>query len=274
MEHALGIVAVFALLTTLAMGVVTWRIVREERRRSAARLAALTAEVALRDPAPGPIALTPDPLAAFESEAPQSPEAEDVSERPPDAAAHRPPASGDHEVARQADLFTRSFHTADGWPKRLAAIGVAGAFLAVLVSLVVILSSSRTDAEVPAPDPPIELLTLAHARKEGMIAISGTVRRQTDGVDREDLDVLAMAFDDAGTMVASGRARVGGELSQRGNGVSFVVAIPGEAASRYRISFLVDDRTVPHLDLRGPTTVVGDEGDDATSAAMLASDER
>ena len=48
MAFALGIVTVLALLLTTGMGVVTWRLVREERRRSAARLAALAAELGER----------------------------------------------------------------------------------------------------------------------------------------------------------------------------------------------------------------------------------
>ena len=45
MEFTLGAVTFLSLLIAVAMGVVTWRLVREERRRSAARLAALAEEL-------------------------------------------------------------------------------------------------------------------------------------------------------------------------------------------------------------------------------------
>ena len=45
MDVALATVTVISLTMALAMGVVTWRLVREERRRSDARVATLMAEL-------------------------------------------------------------------------------------------------------------------------------------------------------------------------------------------------------------------------------------
>ena len=52
MELTLAIVAVVSLLMTLGMGVLTWRLLREERRRSAARITALVAELDRDDAVP------------------------------------------------------------------------------------------------------------------------------------------------------------------------------------------------------------------------------
>ena len=67
MPFALGIVTVLALLMTIGMGLVTWRLVREERRRSAARLAALAGELG-QHPAPSPEPSTP-PTDLFQARA-------------------------------------------------------------------------------------------------------------------------------------------------------------------------------------------------------------
>ncbi len=231
MQFALGTVTLLALLMTVAMGIVTWRLVREERRRAAARLSALTAELTAQGITPGPI---------------------DPPETHP-----TPPA----------DLFDRPLDSSSGRPRRLAGVGVAGALLAVLV-LVAVRAVSPGDAasldvlENPPHEnerPPVELLTLAHERRDGMLSISGSVRNFEEGMEGmegmdEPLSVLAVAFDDDGTMVASGRTHVRAETLPAGADSSFTISLPAQQASRYRISFLADETTVPHLDRRGTTT--------------------
>ena len=224
MQFALGVVTLIALLMTITMGVVTWRLVREERRRSAARLSALAAELKARG----------------------------ITPRPGD-----PPET---EPAPPADLFEPPLDSTGGWKRRLTGVGVAGALLAVLVSVALIAvtggESGRDDGTNGTQEnerAPVELLTLAHERHDGMLSISGTVRNLENGPD-EQLSVLAMAFDDDGTMVASGRTHLEADTLPPGAESSFTIALPAEEASRYRISFLDDETTVPHLDRRGTTT--------------------
>lgn len=228
MQFALGTVTVLALLMTVAMGIVTWRLVREERRRSAARLAALAAELKAQGITPGPI-------------------------DPPET-----------DLAPPAELFDRPRDSRSGWQRRLAGVGVAGALLAVLVFVAVRAVSPENQASFdigsdgPHEDerPPVELLTLAHERRDGMLSISGTVRNFEEvmkGMD-EPLSVLAVAFDEDGTLVASGRTDIQAETLPAGGDSSFTISLPAQQASRYRISFLADETTVPHLDRRGPAT--------------------
>jgi len=225
MQFALGTVTLLALLMTVTMGIVTWRLVREERRRSAARLWALAAELKAQG-------ITPSPI--------------DPPETPP---------------APPADLFDRQLDSTSGWQRRLAGVGAAGALLAVLVLVAVRAVSPGDAASLDAREnqphenerPPVELLTLAHERRDGMLSISGTVRNLEEGVN-EQLSVLAVAFDDDGTMVASGRTHVQAEPLPAGTDSSFTISLPAQQASRYRISFLADETTVPHLDRRGTTT--------------------
>ena len=225
MQFALGTVTLLALLMTIAMGVVTWRLVREERRRSAARLAALAAELKARGIEP------------------------------------RPADPHDTEPTPPAGLFEHPLDSTRGWMRRLTGVGVAGALLAVLVSVAVLAVSgggAGRDAGDDGPREnervPVELLTLAHERQDGMLAIWGTVRNPEEGLDEPQLSVLAMAFDDDGAMVASGRTQLEAKMLPAGAESSFSISLPAEQASRYRISFLDDETTVPHLDRRGTTT--------------------
>ena len=252
MQFALGTVTVLALLLTIGMGVVTWRLVREERRRSAARLAALAAELKARGIVPASrrqphVQPTVDRRAPMVDVAIDSLDEYHAEER----VAHR------EEPEAPPGLFERRFESAGGWAHRLTGIGVAGALLVVVVS-VAIFAVPRGGAEENEPNRldervPVELLTLTHEREDGMLAISGTVRNPEDGLDEPQLSVLAMVFDDSGAMVASGRANLEAEILPAGSESSFTISFTAEQASRYRISFLVDETTVPHLDRRTTT---------------------
>lgn len=225
MQFALGTVTLLALLMTVAMGIVTWRLVREERRRAAARLSALAAELTAQGIASSPV-------------------------DPPET--HATPPAG---------LFDRPIDSTSGWRRRLAGVGVAGALLVVLIFVAVRAVSSgdaasvdaRENAAHPNERPPVELLTLGHERRDGMLSISGTVRNLWEGAD-DQLSVFAVAFDDDDTIVASGRTHIQATTLPAGADSSFTISLPAQQARRYRISFLADETTVPHLDRRGATT--------------------
>jgi hypothetical protein len=99
----------------------------------------------------------------------------------------------------------------------------------------------------------VELTALTHRQQGGSLAISGTVRNPLGGLDQERLSVLATAFDDEGFVVASGRALLTVERLQPGTESGFAVSLPTEHARRFRISFVIDDSTVPHHDRRTAT---------------------
>ena len=209
MAFALGIVTVLALLLTTGMGVVTWRLVREKRRRSAARLAALAAELG-----------------------------------------ERPSASVEPSRAATALFQTRSEETGER-TRRLAGFGVAGAVVVAIVAVVLMFSTGR-QTEVTPEDLhlPVELLALTHTHQDGMLAISGTVRNPESDLAERDLTVMALALDDDGGVVATGRAPVEQDGLAAGTESTFAVSLPVEDATRYRISILFEDTTVPHLDRR------------------------
>ena len=219
MQIALGTVTVMSLLMTLAMGVVTWRLVRDERRRSAARLAVLTSR--LREQAgPGRPAMSP------------------LSEERERA---RP-------IERSEETGTMS------WSWGLAGLAASGLVAIAVVALLPIGGAEKTTA-TPVP---LELLALDHDRHDGELAITGTVRNPANGEPQPRLAVHATAFDDAGTVVATRRSLVSDGALAAGDESAFDVSLAAETATRYRISFMIDEGTVPHLDRRAATAPTPD----------------
>ena len=54
-----------------------------------------------------------------------------------------------------------------------------------------------------------------------------------------------MTLDDDGAVVATGRAPIGQHSLAAGTESTFAVLLPAEDATRYRLSFLLEDTTVP-----------------------------
>ena len=211
MELTLAVLAVVSLLTALGIGAVTWRLLRDERRRSDARIAALVA------------AIEGDPGA------PPSP----VSYVPPLAVAQSP-----GRLARVAGMGT-----------------AAGLVLAVVLVTVIGLREAGEGPEAaPAAPAPIELLALEHEPAGAVLAIRGSVRAADASVSGP-LAVVATALDAAGATVARGRvdlpALAPGAVSP------FAVEVPAAGVTRYRIGFLRDEATVPHVDRRASEQIGG-----------------
>ena len=216
MQLALGAVTVMALLMTVAMGIVTWRLVREERRRSAARLAVLASRLREHEePGTGPVRPTPD--------------------------------DRDRRETSLLDEPGRDGTVSSSNPWGIG-LGLAVCGLAAIV-VVTLLPVGSTEDAAAAPVP-LELLALGHDRRDGTLAITGTVRNPPNGAPQMRLTVLATAFDDAGTVIATERALVSAGALPAGAACTFSLSLPAEAATRYRISFMVDEGTVPHLDRR------------------------
>jgi len=245
MPFALGIVTVLALLMTIGMGIVTWRLVREERRRSAARLSALAAELTRQDTSkrpPVPTAPSTTPIPTVDTRLQPSTSRGGTGE--PVAAFS----------LSSIDLFqTRSEGTED-WKRRLAGFGVAGVVFVTIVSVAVLTfpDGRQTSQALEEHQVPVELLALTHEHQDGILAISGTVRNPGNGQAERYLTVMALALDGEGIVVATGRAPLEREILAAGAESSFAVSLPVQDATRYRISFLFEDTTVPHLDRRVP----------------------
>lgn len=213
-----------SLAIALIMSFVAWRLVRDERRRSQARVETLAA--------------------AIQGESQRAARTFEVAdlERGPattigsDLFAAAPPARG----ARRMAL--------------VAAVGVlvvgSGVAVAVLSS-----GSETEDAAISAPVPtanaPLELVALSHEREGNRLTVRGVVRNP-DGVGSvEGLTAVVLVFNREGGFVGSSRTSIESPSLPSGAESGFVVAVPEvNDVGRYRVSFRTADHVVPHVDRR------------------------
>ena len=241
MEITLITVTLLSLFLAISMGVVTWRLVQEERRRSAARLAALAAELGRGGE-----------LSVNEAADPLAPGS---------------PADGDAANAPEAEtggLFASGFQsTSTGWG-RFAALAGAAVVGLVVAATVLLLSRPGAGGAAAADDggrPPLDLIALRHAAEGPFLDIRGSVRNPAEADDAERLSVVALAFDATGTLVATRRTPVETLSVPPGADSPFTIRLLAAGISRYRISFLLDETTVPHIDRRPtpqPPATTGD----------------
>ena len=246
MNIALIVLTVFSLTLAATMSVVAWRLAREERRRSAARVAALAMEIHGQAGTPR----------RFDDE---------LELRPG-------PISSGH-----SDLFARAEPGASP-ASRFAAVVALGIFVAGTgAALAVVLSNGSRGAAKPAPahapvasgsnqtlradtsstqaapieSLPLELVALGHERNADRLTIRGIVRNPPSGSEVSGLTAVVFLFNRAGEFLASGRAAIDASALEPGAESPFVVTVAGTAdVGRYRVSFRTDDTVVPHVDRR------------------------
>ena len=241
MDITLVLVTLLSLTLAAVMTALAWRLAREERRRSEARVAALAAEIGPR------------------------PAIDDLPLRDARAAWDTGRADSVAPVSIAGDMFAAA--RAVQPPSRFGAVIVAGSIVVVsAASLVVVLSGSRRHAEPPAPvasaesersatasteAAPLELVALTHERDGDQLTVRGVVRNPVSGADVSRLTALVFLFSHDGVFVASGRAVVDAAPLVPGAEAPFAVTIPGATdVGRYRVSFRTDDRVLPHVDRR------------------------
>jgi heme exporter protein D len=259
-------ITVVSLIVALVMSVTAWRVMRDEKHRSAARIAALAAAASdnvLDDPFPEA------PLMTEKSKAPWAPAAvasydSFESADPADSIPLRMPREkSETGVSHAADYFgaVTEGRTGGGGQRSLALAAVA-LFVVLSGGLVWMMSGPEgTTAVAVGPNSPLELVSLSHARQNDKLAVSGLVRNPASGQPVEKLSAVVFLFDRMGTFVTSSRAHVDFLKLGAGDESPFVVSIDAPATvSRYRVSFRTDDGVVPHIDRRGesPAPMAGE----------------
>jgi len=98
----------------------------------------------------------------------------------------------------------------------------------------------------------LELLSLRDARQPAALTITGLVQNPRGGAALSGVTVTAYAFDDKGSLLASGRAAIDVTALAPGDESPFVVSVPvTDAVARYRIGFRGEDgRVIAHVDKR------------------------
>ena len=249
MDTLMIIVTLASLAMAVGMGAIVVKLVREEGRRSDARVAAL---VAMSDDS--------------DVQAPAATPVEPVIRRGRVVAASAPRRSApvydaDLELrpsAASASLFSPSVEPSP-WGAR-AAVAAVMAVIACGLGFVLFTRTPETSAPAPAratqqapvTAPPLELVSLRHARQNNALAVTGLVQNPHAGVSLANVVATAFAFDANGTLLARGQAPLDFTTLAPGDESPFVVSIPvSGTVARYRIGFRSSDgRVIAHVDRR------------------------
>ena len=238
MDIALFAVTVISLTMAFAMGIVTWRLLREERRRADARIASLMSELErVRSGRQEPL----DRPAG-------RPTARGVGDTPPDSIYTVP--SGRRSILPDNGLFATE--ATDAPPPGRPLLGVAAVGVVATAIAIGALWPSAQTAAPASTSLPVELLSLDHAREGDFLAIRGTIRNPADGMERRQLSVAATVFSRDGDVVGRGQTPLDIEVLQPGREIPFKIALPdADRINRYRVSFIEAQSSLPHVDRRG-----------------------
>jgi hypothetical protein len=246
MDAVLTAVTALSLAMAVVMSVIAARLLRAERERSDARVAALHALSV--EPVRAP---RPAPPAALPRVAARPPRIDDLELRP-----------AQRTSVRSAELFADT-ERPSAWGPRLAVIGTLAALIAVL-GFVFHSTGSRPAGSAPqaaataqsaaAAVAPLELVSLRHSQDAQNLTITGLVRNPRAGAPLSHAIATAFVFGSDGAFLASSRAPLDFTTVAPGDESTFVVSVPVTGdVSRYRIGFRAEDgRVIAHVDKRGP----------------------
>jgi hypothetical protein len=297
MEMLLIAITIVSLIVAFVMSAATWRVGREERTRSAARVAALAA--AANDEARPIIAsdvrqvaaneirarMTDDITHGFASEIrpaiagdvrPAVAEPVAVNDSRPWAPARvstfspRPAVIDDLPLSTApfGDTFLGAAVATPASGGRQRGLAIAAMFLFVLVSaggywtVFGDKSTAVSAAATVGTQSPLELVSLRHERRGPRLAVTGLVRNPGAGTPVEKLAAVVFLFDQQGGFLTSARAEVDYTRLVPGDESPFVISVEAPAnVGRYRVSFRNDAGVVPHIDRRGqePIAAAGAE---------------
>jgi len=230
MDVTLILVTLLSLALAAVMTVVSWRLAREERRRSEARVAALATEIQPTGDLPlqqrTPVATANDMFAST-TEGPRS----------------SSPAAA-MVVGAVAVLLVAAFVWSSG--SRSSAASSPQSSAAANRGAV---AAPANRNEPNAVSVPLELTALTHERDANRLTVRGLVRNPASGGAVRGITAVVFLFDRSGDFVTSGRAPI--DALPPGAESSFAVTIPDvKDVGRYRVSFRTDDRILPHVDRR------------------------
>src|SRR3954463_468386 len=205
--------SIIAVGFAIFFGALWWRLMHQDRLRSAARVAALSNAI--------------DDMTVGDHEA------ESVSVQPEFLAHQRP-------VSRGSLLFR-------------IAIGVAMGVLVVVAFAMLSVSRSNPASPARAAgakSPSLELLSMRHERQADALTVTGLVRNGGLGpADR--LIAVVFVFDHNGNFLTSGRAPIEFLSLAPGDESPFKVSVPNAGnVGRYRVSFRTEAGVVKHVDRR------------------------
>jgi hypothetical protein len=270
MDTILIAVTAVALAMTATMAVIIVTVLRQERARSEARVAALSAmaadatddrHVLVHQEATRPEPLQPE-LSRREVAAPRL----TATPRPIEPLTETTVVDDidDFEihpgVSGVANLFSEPEQSSP-WGRRFVVIGCLAALLMVVGLAMVVSRSQAAPATsdtaaaqtAPATDgSPLELLSLRYAQESGRLVITGLVQNPRGATPLSHVVATAFVFGPGGTFLSSGRAPLDFVTLTPGEESPFVVNVPVTGqVTRYRVGFRTEDgRVLPHVDKR------------------------
>src|SRR5450830_41597 len=237
MDTTLVGVTLLSMAMAAALSAIVWRMLRDERRRTDARVTALTTMAA-------------------------RPATRQRAERGLQGSPRGVSAGGTHQL----NMFAESEH-ASPWGRRFAVMAGLGLIVASVILLALTSSGRKAPARQapaantaaivseqtpgrsdPAREAGLELLSLRDSRQPEALTITGLVQNPRGGAPLSRVTVTAYAFDDKGAFLASGRALIDVTALAPGDESPFVVSVPvTETVARYRIGFRDQDgRVIAH----------------------------
>ncbi|PWT86109.1 MAG: hypothetical protein C5B57_01695 [Blastocatellia bacterium] len=233
MEGVLIVAVLFLLIWAATMTVIVWRTSRDERRRAAARIAVLAADLAEAD--------TETPVATdlFRS----------AGSSPSSSRLTPVLVVGFFAVLTALALTVAASRGGHTRSKNIALLRPDEPLEATQTRAVT--DSAQHPVTAGTKPTPLDLITLAHDRVGDGITIRGIVRNPPSGVEWRNLTAVVFLFNRNGQFLTSGRAVIGTEVLAPGAESTFVVDIPNAIdVGRYRVSFRTEDQIVPHHDRR------------------------
>jgi hypothetical protein len=230
MDTTLVIVTVLSMGMASALSAIVWRMLRLERQRSNARVAALAA------------------LAAEAS----------AKNRPVDVEYDPPVREEPLRSVTAPAMFVESERQSP-WTVRLAVMAAMALIVTSVVLFSLALRAPRTGTRSvgAAAKAELELLSLHDARQADSLTITGLVQNPRTGAPLSRVAVTAYTFDGTGSFLASGRALIDVTALTPGGESPFTVTVPaGNTVARYRIGFRDEaGRVIAHVDRRQPGPV-------------------
>jgi hypothetical protein len=250
MESTLVVITIVSLVVAAVTSVIAWRLARDERARSDARVAALSATI--DDFADAPVLIAAPGIGPGRAaRAPHMPtpmwkQGSDAPNTPPIA-----PEAAD--VAAVGDMFTTSSRH-DRPARHFGPAFVLGALAvsAVVGTLLLAGGAGDVSSKGAGTTAPLELLSLRHVQQGEKTEISGLVRNPRGAPSIDRVTAVVFFFDDAGAFLTSARAPLDFRRLAGGEESAFLVTAPTPpGVRRYRVSFrLAEGGVVPHVDRR------------------------
>jgi hypothetical protein len=212
MDAILVTLAVLSLSAALVLGVVAWRFADDQRRRSAARVAALATAI--------------------------------------DGSTETPAAPAMSEPAAVSSMFQTVPGAAVAGTPLLKAV-VASALAVALMLAAAIAARGPAAAAEAVLAAPLELVSMRHERNGDTLRVTGLVRNPRAGEAVTGVTAVLFAFDRDGNFVTSSQAPLDFTTLAPGDESPFVVNLEkADDVGRYRVSLRTGAGVLRHVDRR------------------------